>query len=97
MPLSTRETRKAVTRIKRMKHTSYSTVNKRVGSLTETGFLLKTAVKERPGGIADYYELTLKAYLAVFFDSISIEDLLSKINHTTAWTLLETLLATTIL
>jgi len=64
--------------------------------LEETGYLSKAAVKERPGGIANYYELTPKAYLAVFFDSISVEDLLSKINHTTAWTLLETLLAATI-
>ena len=79
-PLTTREIRKAVTQIRRIKRTSYSTINKRVRSLEDSGYLTKAAVKERPGGIANYYELSPKAYLATFFNSISIEDLMERID-----------------
>jgi DNA-binding PadR family transcriptional regulator len=79
-PLSTREICKSVARIRGLKHTSYSTVNKRVRSLEESGYLTKVAVKEMPGGIANYYALTPRAYLAAYFNAINIENLLARID-----------------
>ncbi len=83
-PLSTREICKSVARIRGLKYTSYSTVNKRVRSLQESGYLTKVAVKEVPGGIANYYALTPRVYLAAFFNAINVEDLLAKIDSASA-------------
>jgi hypothetical protein len=51
-------------------------------------------VEERLGGITNYYELRPKAYLAKFFDSITIEDLIEQANDKTALTMLGTLIST---
>ncbi len=93
-PVSTRELYKKIIHLKRLKETSYSTVNKRVRSLEILGYLKKIE-KDRPGGITNYYALTLKARLAIFFDSISIEDLLSTLDDAVAKVLLEDLLKAT--
>ena len=91
-PQTTRELRKRIAQTKGLKHTSYSTVNKRVRSLEESGYLRKAAVKERTGGITNYYELRPKAYLATFLNSTSIEDLLNRANDVTALTILGALI-----
>jgi predicted transcriptional regulator len=75
-----------------MKHTSYSTVNKRVRSLEQSGCIRKAAVKERSGGITNYYELRPKAYVATFLNSTRMEDLLTEVNDATALTILGALL-----
>ena len=87
-PQTTRQVRKKITQIRGMKHTSYSTVNKRVRSLERSGYLRKAAVKERAGGITNYYELRPKAFLAFFLNSTRMEDLVGQVNDTTALTLL---------
>jgi DNA-binding PadR family transcriptional regulator len=66
-----------------------------VRNLEESGYLRKTEVKERPGGIANYYKLTPKTHLAIFFSKTNIEDLLTKINDAQAMTILETLITAT--
>ena len=64
-PQSTRELYKKAIYSKTLRNTSYSTVNKRVRELEKTGYLKKAAVKERPGGITNYYELSPKGYLVL--------------------------------
>ena len=93
-PQTTRALRKRIIQIKGLKDTSYSTVNKRVRSLEQKGFIRKVVVKERLGGITNYYELRPKAYLAKFFDSTTIEDLVEQTNDKTALTMLGTLIST---
>ena len=87
-PQTTRELRKKITQTKGLKHTSYSTVNKRVRSLEESGYLRKAAVKERTGGITNYYELRPKAHLATFLNSVSLEDLLDRVSNGVALAIL---------
>jgi predicted transcriptional regulator len=91
-PQTTRALRKKIIQIKGMKDTSYSTVNKRVRNLEQKGYIKKVEVKERIGGITNYYELRPKAYLAKFFDSTTIEDLVERSNDKTALTILGTLI-----
>jgi predicted transcriptional regulator len=93
-PQTTRALFKAVTQIRSLKNTSYSTVNKRVRNLEELGFLKKVIVKQRLGGITNFYELRPKAYLSKFFDSASIEDLIKQTNDKTALIVLGTLIGT---
>jgi predicted transcriptional regulator len=81
---TTRALHKRVVEIKGMKYTSYSTVNKRVRNLEERGYVRKVDVKERLGGITNYYELRPKAYLAKFFDSTTVEELIMQANDETA-------------
>ena len=93
-PQTTRALRKKIIQIKGLQDTSYSTVNKRVRNLEQKGYIRKTAAKERLGGITNYYALRPKAYLAKFFDSITIEDLVEQANDKTALTMLGTLIST---
>jgi len=93
-PQTTRALFKAIIQIRSLKNTSYSTVNKRVRNLEELGFLKKNIVKQRWGGLTNYYELRPKAYLSKFFDSISIEDLIKQTNDKTALIVLGTLIGT---
>ncbi len=91
-PQSTRALHKKIVCAKGMRGTSYSTVNKRVRSLEGSGYIKKAEVKERPGGITNYYELTPRARLAAFLDSIAFDNLLSRISDGLATTLLEDLI-----
>jgi predicted transcriptional regulator len=93
-PQTTRQLRKKITQIKGLNHTSYSTVNKRVRILERSGYLRKASVKQRPGGLTNYYELRPKAYLAKFLDSTNIENLFEKVNDQTALTILGALIDT---
>jgi len=77
---------------KGLRHTIYSTVNKRVRSLEASGYLRKAAVKERTGGITNYYELRPKAHLATFLNSVSLEDLLDRVSNGVALAILATMI-----
>ncbi len=79
-PQTTRQISKNVINIQEFKNTSCSTVNKRVRDLEKHGYLKKAQVKERIGGITNYYELTPKLYLAKFLDSNSVDDLFENIS-----------------
>lgn len=87
-PQTTRALHKKITQIKGLRDTSYSTVNKRVRDLEQRGYIKKVEVKERRGGITNYYELPPKAYLASFLSSTNFENLLSRVNDTTALSIL---------
>lgn len=93
-PQSTRQLRKKIVQIKELKHTSYSTVNKRVRSLEQSGYLKKASVNQRPGGYTNYYELRPKAYLAKFLDSNTIEYLFEKVSDESALAILGVLIGT---
>lgn len=66
-PQTTRQIGKNVTSIPDFKDTSLSTVNKRVRALQEKGYLKKMETKERVGGLTNYYALTPKANLEIYF------------------------------
>ncbi len=91
-PQTTRQISKNVTNIPYFKGTSLSTVNKRVRDLEKRGYLKKVQVIERVGGLTNYYELTLRAYLAKFIDSNSAEDLFTHISDEEALIILAALL-----
>ena len=74
-PQTTRQIGKSIERNRLLKHTSLSTVNKSVRNLHRHRYLTKTQVKERIGGITNYYELTSKAYLAFFMYSNNIREI----------------------
>jgi hypothetical protein len=76
---------KRIGTLRGLKYAKYASVNKRVRSLEESGYVEKTGVKKtRAGFESSIYELSAKAYLAMFLDSISLENLLAKVNETTA-------------
>ena len=75
-----------------MTHTSYSTGNRRVRNLEQTGFVRKVEVKERPGGLTNLYELRPKAYLAEFLSTTNLNTLLDGLNDALSETLLASLM-----
>ena len=92
-PLSTREVHKKIVRLKGMRGTSYSTANKRMRDLEQSGFLKKTIVRERVGGITNLYELRPKAYLALFLGATSLNEILDRITDAEAESILSELLS----
>ena len=93
-PQTTRQLHQKIIQIKELKHTSYSTVNKRVRSLEQSGYLRKASVKQRSGGLTNYYELRPKAILAKFLESNTIEYLFEKISDESALAILGVLIGT---
>ena len=94
--LSTRQIYHKIIQNKELRKTSYSTVNKRVRNLEQLGYLRKTSIKSRPGGLTNYYELRPKAYLAMFFDSNPIEHMLEDISDESALAILGVLMDTSL-
>jgi predicted transcriptional regulator len=72
--------------------TYYASLNKRIRSLENSGFVSQSPKPEEGGSKAAIYELRPKAFLASFLDSISIEELLSNITDTNASILLLSLI-----
>jgi hypothetical protein len=65
-----------------MKYTYYGNVNKRVRALLQLGYVKEVNIKSTKAGFeATEYELTPRTYLALFLDSISIEDLLNRMDE----------------
>ena len=87
-PQTTRALWKKITHTKGMKDISYSTINRRVRNLEQQLYLKKAEIKQRLGGITNYYELRPKAYLAKFLDSTNMETVVEQVNDKTALTLL---------
>lgn len=70
---------------KGFRHIRYSSVNRRVRLLEKSSYIRKIGTKKtRAGFEAALYELTLRTYMAMFFNSIDLEDLLLKMNENTA-------------
>jgi hypothetical protein len=94
--LSTRQIYHKIIQNRELRKTSYSTVNKRVRNLEQSGYLRKASTKPRPGGLTNYYELRPKTYLAMFFDSNPIEHLLEDISDESALAILGVLMGTSL-
>ena len=78
--------------VRGLKHTRYSSVNKRIRILKESGYVHKVAIKETKAGfVSSIYELRTKALLAWMIDSVELERLLSQMNDETALIILATL------
>jgi predicted transcriptional regulator len=87
-PQTTRQLHQKIIKIKELRHTSYSTVNKRVRSLVKSGYLKKVKVKQRTGGFSNYYELRPKVYLAQFLASNNIYNLFEEADDQLSLTFL---------
>ena len=65
-----------------LRFTYYGNVNKRVRALQQLGYIKEVRVKSTKAGFeAVEYELTTRTYLALLLDSVSIEDLLNRIDE----------------
>jgi len=81
---------------RRLRHVRYATVNKRVRALQESGYIKKTGVKKTKAGFkASIYELTARAYLAILLNSINLDELVMRVDDTTASAILAIVASTT--
>ena len=77
---------------KGLRQTRYANVNKRVRALEESDYIKKIGVKRTKAGFqASIYELTTKAFLAILFNSINLDELLMRVDDATAQTILASL------
>jgi DNA-binding MarR family transcriptional regulator len=68
-----------------LRNIHYGNVNKRVRALEQTGYVKIVKVQSTKAGFeATVYELSAKAYLALMLDSISLENLLNRIDDDSA-------------
>jgi len=68
-----------------LRYTYYGNVNKRVRALQNTEYVKEARVKSTKAGFeATEYELTAKAYLALALDSISLDELLGRMDEDVA-------------
>jgi predicted transcriptional regulator len=88
-PLTIYDIHKEVKARRELRHTRYASVNKRVRSLEEYGFVKKIGVKKTKAGFeASIYELTARAYLAILLNSVNLEELVMLVDEATASTIL---------
>ena len=79
---------------KGLKYIRYASVNKRVRSLEESGYVKKIGVKKTKAGFkASIYELTARAYLAMVLNFINLDDLLMKVDEANASAILATIMS----
>ena len=84
-PLTIYDIHKAVRTQRKLRHTRYANVNKRVRALEKQGYIKRIAVKRTKAGFkASIYRLTTKAYLALLLNSVNLEDLLKRVDEVTA-------------
>jgi len=73
---------KTVKTRKRLRQARYATVNKRVRSLQESGYIEKIGLKKTKAGFkASIYELTARAYLALVLDSLNFEEVVLHVDE----------------
>ena len=79
---------------KGLRYIRYATVNKRIRLLKESGYINKIGVKKTKAGFqASVYELTARAYLAMLFNFINLDDLLMKVDEATASAILAAIMS----
>ena len=84
-PLTTYDIHKHVRHRRTLRHTRYASVNKRVRSLEDLGYIRKIGVKKTKAGFdASKYDLATKAYLALLLDFIDLNDVLYRVDDVTA-------------
>ena len=65
-----------------LKHAKYASVNKRVRSLEESGYIKRSGVRRTKAGFdAVIFGLLPRAYLAMLFDFTSLEDLVCMLDE----------------
>jgi len=70
---------------RRLRHVRYPSVNRRVRSLRERGYIKKIGVKKtKTGSQAIIYDLAAKAYLAILLNSIKRDKLIMQVNEIAA-------------
>lgn len=80
---------KTVKTQRRLKHVRYPSVNKRVRSLEETGYIKKIGVKKtKIGSEAIIYDLAARAYLAMLLNAINLDKLVIQVDEIAALTIL---------
>ncbi len=95
-PLTIYNIHKEVKTQRKLRHVHYSTINKRVRSLEELGYIKRIGVKKTKAGFkASIYELTARAYLAIILDSVNLEDLLMRVDEATASAIIAAIAYTT--
>ena len=95
-PLTIYDIHKEVKARRRLWRTRYASVNKRVRSLAEVGFLKKIGVKKTKAGFkASIYELTARAYLAIMLNSTNLDKLVMRVDEATALAILAAVIYTT--
>jgi len=80
---------KTVKTQRRLRHVRYASVNKRVRSLEESGYINKIGVKKTKAvSEAIIYALTARAYLAILLNSINLDEFVMRADEATASTIL---------
>jgi hypothetical protein len=78
---------------RRKSQVRYSSLNKRVRSLEESGYIKSIGVKKTKAGFeATIYDLTAKAYLATLLNTINLNELINQTDETTATQILTDIL-----
>lgn len=73
-PLTIYDIHKEVKTLRAFRYVRYASVNKRVRSLEELGYIGKIGVKKTKAGFeASRYELTARAYLAILLSQIDLD------------------------
>jgi len=76
---------KTVKTQRKLRHVRYASVNKRVRSLEETGYIKKIGVKKtKTGSQAIIYDLAARAYLAMLLNSIKLDKLVMQVDEVAA-------------
>lgn len=71
-----------IKRCRGLKRTHYGNLNKRVRALNQSGYLKPIGVHSTKAGFeATLYELTVKTYISLALDSISLEDMLNRMDE----------------
>jgi len=95
-PQTIYDVHKTVKTRRRLRHVRYATVNKRVRSLEESGYIKKIGSKKTKAGFrASIYMLTARAYLAILLNSINLDKLVMRADEATASAILATVMYTT--
>jgi len=95
-PLTIYDIHKIMKTQRRLRHVRYPSVNKRVRSLEETGYIKKIGYKKTKVGFkASIYELTTRAYLAILLDSINLDELVMRVDEANASAILASVVSTT--
>jgi DNA-binding Lrp family transcriptional regulator len=81
---------------RRLRHVRYASVNKRVKSLEESGYIKKIGLEKTKAGFeASIYELTTRAYLAILLSFIKLDKLVMRADEATASAILAAVMYTT--
>jgi hypothetical protein len=84
---------KQVSKNRSLKHIRYSNVNKRVRLLEGRGYISRAGFKKTKAGFQTaVYVLNAKAYLAIFLESIGLDNLLQNIDDPAAMVILASFL-----